>query len=340
MRVRAFQGLVPLPEKAAQVASVPYDVVDRTEAIALSTGNPVSFLHVVRAEIDLPANTPPHGDAVYAKAVENFRKFQTDGILVRESQPTAYLYRQVMGSHSQIGIALACHIEDYERNVIRKHEKTRKDKEDDRTRIVHELKAHAEPVFLTYRPDAQIDSLVESITASVTPRCDFTAPDGVRHTLWHVPGAQKFEQLFSKIPLAYVADGHHRTASAARVGAELRAANPRHDGTEAYNWFPAVLFPANQLQILPYNRTVASLNGLLQPDFLNRVKAASFSVEPSGVSKPVEPGSVSMFLGGVWYTLKWTPDPDADPVRSLDVSVLQDRLLAPILGVVPMSIPP
>lgn len=332
MRVQAFQGLVPAADKAARVASVPYDVVDRTEAAALAAGNPLSFLHVIRAEIDLPAGVAPYSDAVYAKAVANLGQFQRDGVLVRESAPSVYIYRQVMGNHAQTGVALTCHIEDYERDIIRKHEKTRRDKEDDRTRIAHELNAHAEPVFLTYRPEPRIDALVASITANQAPACDFVAPDGVRHQVWHVPGGANFERLFGEVPLAYVADGHHRTASAARVGAERRAANPRHTGMEGYNWFLAVLFPANQLQILPYNRTVATLNGLSEPEFLNRIRQ-SFAVEETGLQQPASPRSVSLYLGGKWYTLSWAADPSLDPVRSLDVSVLQDRLLAPVLGV-------
>lgn len=332
MRARAFQGLVPLPEKAFQVASVPYDVVDRAEAAALAAGNPLSYLHVVRAEIDLPADTHPYSDAVYAKAAENFQQLQSAGVLVRESRPSVYLYRQIMGAHVQTGVALACHIEDYERDIIRKHEKTRTDKEIDRTRIVRELNAHAEPVFLTYRPVRQIDALVESITSGEAPLCDFTAPDGVRHLVWKVPGGGELERLFAAVPLAYVADGHHRTASAFRVGAERRAANPHHDGSEPYNWFLAVLFPADQLQILPYNRTVSSLNGLSKAEFLRRIRE-SFVVEATGTREPGRPCSVSMFLAGTWYSLSWTPGLDSDPVRSLDVSVLQDRLLAPILGV-------
>lgn len=332
MRVQAFQGLVPPPDKAAQVASVPYDVVDRTEAAALAAGNPLSFLHVIRAEIDLPAGTAPYSDTVYAKAVENLQRFQTEGILIREAGPAVYVYRQIMGNHAQTGVALTCHIEDYEKDIIRKHEKTRRDKEDDRTRIVHELNAHAEPVFLTYRPEPRIDALVESITSSQPPACDFVAPDGVRHQVWRVLSGREFERLFGEIPLAYVADGHHRTASAARVGAERRAANPRHHGSEGYNWFLAVLFPANQLQILPYNRTVSTLNGLSESEFLRRIQQ-SFTVEESRLKQPASPRSVSMYLGGKWFTLRWPAEPNADPVRSLDVSVLQDRLLAPILGV-------
>ncbi len=332
MRVRPFQGLVPTPDQAAKVASVPYDVVNTEEALQLAEGNPVSFLHVVRPEIDLPPGTELYSDPVYSKAVENFQKLQDDGVLVRETAPSVYLYRQTMGDHSQVGIALTCHIEDYEKDIIRKHEKTRPDKEDDRTRVVHELSANPGPVFLTYREQEEIDTKVAAILESQTPVCDFTAVDGIGHTVWKVEGGADFVRLFGEVPLGYVADGHHRSASAHRVGAERRAANPNHDGTENYNWFLAVLFPANQLKILAYNRAVTTLNGLSEEAFLAKV-TERFQVEETGENVPQETGQVCMFVGGKWYTLSWTPDPNADPVSSLDVSVLQERLLAPILGI-------
>ena len=333
MRVRAFQGLVPTPDKVAQVASVPYDVVNTEEAAKLAEGNPISFLHVIRPEIDLPSGTEIYSDEVYAKAVENFQKLQDDGVLVRESAPCIYLYRQTMGDHSQIGITLTCHIEDYERDIIRKHEKTRPDKEDDRTRVVSDLNANPGPVFLTYRENIEIDAMVDHVLKTREPIFDFTAPDGVGHTVWRVEKrVGEFERLFGEVELGYVADGHHRSASAYRVGAERRKANPNHDGTENYNWFLAVLFPANQLKVLPYNRAVASLNGLSEEEFLTKVRE-TFQVKETGEKEPTSTGQVCMHVGGKWFTLTWPPDPAADPVSSLDVSVLQECLLAPILGI-------
>ncbi|MEM7010140.1 MAG: DUF1015 family protein [Verrucomicrobiota bacterium] len=332
MRVKAFQGLVPHPDKVSQIASVPYDGVNTAEARELAAGNPLSFLHVLRAEIDLPDGTDPYSDEVYANSVANFQQLQDEGGLVRESAPSVYLYRQTMGEHSQIGIALTCHIDDYENDIIRKHEKTRQQKEDDRTRVVNDLSANPGPVFLTYRESSEIDTLVEKITTSHSPVHDFVAPDGVGHTVWKVEGGSEFERLFGEVPLGYVADGHHRSASAWRVGAERRAANADHTGDENYNWFLCVLFPANQLKILAYNRAVSSLNGHTPQQLLDAI-GENFTVEETTDKEPSAPGSVCMYLDGKWYSVRWTPDQNADPVSSLDVSVLQERLLAPLLGV-------
>ena len=333
MRVQAFQGLVPAADQVEQVASVPYDVVDRAEAAALAAGNPHSFLHVLRAEIDLPGESDVYSDAVYAKSVENFQKLQDDGVLVRETAPSVYLYRQTMGNHSQIGIALTCHIDDYGEDIIRKHEKTRQAKEDDRTRVVNDLSANPGPVFLTYRENTEIDALVEKITTSDVPVYDFVAPDGVGHTIWKVEGGEDFVNLFGQIPLGYVADGHHRSASAYRVGTQRRAENPNHDGTENYNFFLSVLFPANQLKILAYNRAVNSLNGHSADELIAKIAEAGFEVTETEVKEPTSPRNLSMYLAGKWHAISWPEDPAADPVSSLDVSVLQERILAPFLAV-------
>ena len=331
LRVRAFQGLSPKPDLAAEVACVPYDVVNREEAAALAAGKPHSLLHVDRAEIDLPPETDPYSDAVYAKAKKNFDALVASGALAREAGPTIYLYRQQMGDHAQTGIAAVCHIDDYENDIIRKHEKTRKDKEDDRTRLIAALGADTGPVFLTYRGRPEIDALVAA-EAARPAEIDFVAPDGIRHSLWRVREPAAVETEFSKVPVAYVADGHHRSASAARVGRERRAANPAHDGSEEYSWFLCVLFPADQLMILPYNRLVSDLNGLSPEEFLSKV-GGIFTVSESAPPSPAAPGNVSMFFEGRWRGLSWKPDPSADPVSRLDVSTLQDRLLAPILGI-------
>jgi len=332
LRIRPFQGLRPAPSLAPQVACVPYDVVDRDEAAVLARGNPASLLHVDRAEIDLPPATDPYSDAVYAKARENFTRLQTEGTLIRETGRVVYLYQQIMGSHVQTGIAALCHIDDYENNLIKKHEKTRKDKEDDRTRLIDTLSADTGPVFLTYRDQGAVDRFVDEARRDA-PLYDFTAPDGIRHTVWRVEHADQLVADFGRVPCAYVADGHHRTASAVRVGKERRAANPSHTGSEEYNWFLAVLFPASQLNILPYNRCVHDLNGRTGEELVAALKAAGFQVDDAGEATPPGPGEVRMYLGGKWSRVGWTPDPQADPIARLDVTVLQDRVLAPLLGI-------
>ncbi|MEI9893674.1 MAG: DUF1015 family protein [Chthoniobacter sp.] len=331
LRIKAFQGLRPTPPLVAEVACVPYDVVNREESAVLAAGHPHSLLHVDRAEIDLPPDTDPYSDEVYAKARANFIGLQEEGALVRETEPCIYLYQQRMGSHVQVGVATVCHIEDYENDIIKKHEKTRRDKEDDRTRLIGTLSADTGPVFLTYRDSAAIDALVADVQKEA-PLYDFTAPDGVQHTVWRVPGAAAFVEAFAQVPVSYVADGHHRTASAARVGRERREANPAHTGEEEYNWFLAVLFPASQLQILPYNRAVKDLQGRSKEEFLEAVGRA-FTVLPNGSPTPRRPGEVRMYLDGAWYDLAWQPAVNADPISQLDVTGLQDRLLAPLLGI-------
>jgi uncharacterized protein (DUF1015 family) len=331
MRIRAFAGLVPDPAHAAEVACVPYDVVDAREAAALAQGKPRSLLHVDRAEIDLPAGTDPYADAVYARARENFLALQRQGALRREDGPSLYLYQQQMGAHRQRGLVAVCHVEDYDAGIIKKHEKTRKDKEDDRTRLVDTLGANTGPIFLTYRDTAALNALAGA-QAAQAPRHDFTAPDGIRHTVWRIPGGEKWIQAFGEVPVSYIADGHHRAASAARVARLRRERNPRHTGQEDYNWFLCVLFPASELKILPYNRLVSDLNGLAPEAFLGRVRAG-FGLEEGAPDRPAEPGRISLYLGGKWYGLRCPVDPRADPVARLDVSVLQEKLLAPVLGI-------
>ncbi len=331
MLIKAFAALRPAPEKASVLAAVPYDVVDTAEARALAAGNPDSFLHVSRPEIDLPDTVDIHDDAVYAQGVQAFRDLQARGVLIREPSEHLYVYRQIMGAHSQTGVVACCHIDDYAADIIRKHEKTRKDKEDDRTRHCLELNANSGPVFLTYRDRSTLDKRVAD-TQKTAPLYDFTAVDGVRHTVWRVDGElAAWVEEFRAVPLAYVADGHHRAAAAFRSGSQRRAANPQPTGNEEYNWFLAVLFPETQLRILPYNRCVADLNGLTPEAFLEHVQAV-FKTEPADGADPAGPREVRMFLNGAWYKLSWD-EFDADPVGRLDVSVLQDRLLAPVLGI-------
>jgi uncharacterized protein (DUF1015 family) len=340
LRIRAFQGLVPSPQLVEEVAAVPYDVVNRQEAAALAEGKPNSLLHVDRAEIDLAATTDPYSDAVYEKARANFLRMQETGALQRERAPSVYLYQQRMGSHLQTGLACVCHIDDYvhervtnpnARDIIKKHEKTRPDKEDDRTRLIATLRANTGPVFLTYRERSTIDALA-SAQKQQLPVYDFTAPDGIQHTVWRISDSTvlgALEKEFESVPCAYVADGHHRTASAARVGLECRANGTSNSDSD---WFLAVLFPANQLQILPYNRAVRDLNRLGKEAFL-AASSGAFALRTGGGPNPSHPGEIRMYLDGAWYELSWHPSQDADPISRLDVSALQDRLLSPVLGI-------
>jgi uncharacterized protein (DUF1015 family) len=335
MRLRTFQGLVPVPEQAAAVAAVPYDVVNREESKALAKDNPVNLLHVDRAEIDLPDSVDAYDERVYAKALENFKRLQAEGVLVREKEPTMYLYRQVMGSHSQTGLVAVCHIQDYENDIIKKHEKTRKVKEDDRTRLVDTLSADTGPIFLTYRDQEAVAALTRRHQEKDAPIYDITPSDGIRHQVWRLPTetcAQLVQIFADDVPVAYVADGHHRSASAARVGKERREKNSAHTGLENYNWFLSVLFPAGELKILPYNRVVRDLNGHTTEGFLQVVKAI-FQVTSNGRKDPEHPGQACMYLSGQWHQLDWAPLPGASPVDVLDVSILQERLLTPVLGV-------
>jgi uncharacterized protein (DUF1015 family) len=333
MRLHPFRAVRPRPELAERVAAVPYDVVNRVEAAALAAGNPYSFLHVGRSDIDLPDDLSPYDPRVYLKAREALDRFQADGTLIREESPSLYLYRQVMDGRAQTGVVGCVHIDDYEQNIIRKHEKTRPDKEDDRTRHVLALRANAEPVFLTYRGQREIDKLAETITMAA-PLYDFTAADGVRHTVWRMADPAPFVDGFRAVPHAYVADGHHRSASAWRAGRELRNAPAQRRGDGEYNWFLAVLFPAEQLRILPYNRLVRDLAGQGAGEVLARlahVGHVSISDDPV----PSRPGTFCFCLMKEWYRLELDEPsiPRHDPIASLDVSLLQDRVLGPILDI-------
>ena len=320
-----------MPEHAAEIACVPYDVVSAAEAAALAAGRPRSLLHVDRAEIDLPPGTDPYSRAVYAKARDNFIRLQREGALVRESEPCIYVYQQQMGGRRQRGLVAVCHVDDYDAGLIKKHEKTRRDKEDDRTQLIDTIGADTGPVFLTYRDDRAVTALVEA-TVCGRPQHNFTAPDGIRHTVWRVPGGVEWVKAFENVSCLYIADGHHRAASAARVARLRRERNLQHTGAEDYNWFLCVIFPANELKILPYNRIVPDLNGRDQAGFLEQVRS-TFELEENAPSSPEAPGEVSMYLGGRWYGLRCPVESGADPVSRLDVSVLQNRLLAPILGI-------
>ena len=331
--IRPFRALRPHPERAESVASVPYDVVNTDEARALANGNPLSFLHVSRPEIDLPPGTDIHSDAVYRKAVENFEKLISTCPLEKETEPCLYLYRLIMGNHEQIGIVAVCSIDEYDNGTIRKHERTRRDKEDDRTRHMLMLRAQTGPVFLTYRRNADIDEQV-SAAVSAEPLYDLTASDGVRHTIWRISDTESLVKSFESVPLLYIADGHHRAASASRARAELRDQSFGHTGKEDYNYFLTVIFPDSQVQILAYNRTVHDLNGLSKEALLDEIRT-QFTVTENANPEPEKRGHWSMYLDGKWYGLQLSPAATlpAGTVAALDVSVLQDRLLDPILGI-------
>ncbi len=332
-QIRPFPSSRPAPSRAREVASVPYDVIDTKEARALAAGNPVSFLHVCRPEIDLPEETPLYSESVYAKGRENLDRFEADGTLVPDAAPRLLVYRQTWRGASQDGLVAACAVDDYDADVIKKHEKTRKDKEDDRTKHLLVQAAHAEPVFLTYKATDEIDARVAKVTAA-PPETDFEAVDGVRHSLWLVPREDEafFVDAFAAIPFLYVADGHHRSASASRARAALgvkEALAPDHP----VQWFPAAIFPDRQLRILPYNRLVKDLCGRTPGEFLAEVGKA-FRVTEAASAAPAAKGDFRMFLAGRWYALSpKEPVPADDPIRSLDVSILQERLLDPVLGI-------
>jgi uncharacterized protein (DUF1015 family) len=325
-----FRALRPVPAVAARVASVPYDVVNTAEARAMAQHEPLSFLHVTRAEIDLPDTTSPYDAGVYARAKANLGTLIDAGPLVTDPQPTLYCYRQQMGDHVQTGLAGCFSIDEYEHDLIKKHEKTRPDKEDDRTRHIIETRAQTGVVFLTYRADASVDEVVDR--ACTGPALyDFTADDGIRHSVWPV-GADDTSALvaaFAHIPALYIADGHHRAASAARARATLR---DRGESTPESDVFIAVAFPDTQLQVLPYHRIIRDLNGHTPESLLDALRSRLTVTE--GGPSPSRPDDVSMFLDGDWFTLSLpAPAPGASRADSLAVAVLQREVLEPLLGI-------
>jgi uncharacterized protein (DUF1015 family) len=335
--IHPFTGLRPAPGRAAEVIAPPYDVLNTDEARVRVAGKPWSFLHISKPEIDLPAGTDPYSPAVYAKGKENFRKMLEAGVLRRDPGPYYYVYRLLMGAHQQTGIVAAASVPDYDSNRIRRHEFTRPDKEDDRVRQIEALNAQTGPVFLTYRHSPVVDAVIAAITRG-TPEVDVTADDGVRHTQWVMRDPQQIDAItatFDAMPCLYIADGHHRSAAASRVAAARRAAHQKHTGEESYNYFLSVIFPDNQMQILDYNRVVKDLNGLAREQFLQKI-ADAFNVKPeSAAVKPGRTGEFGLYLKGQWYRLniKYERIPAKDPVKRLDVSLLQDNLMTPVLGI-------
>lgn len=330
-RLTPFRALRPAPEAAARVASVPYDVVSTDEARAIAAGEPLSFLHVTRSEIDLPPDASPYDAAVYARAVSNFEELKRAAPMIQDREPSLYLYRLRMGDHVQTGIAGLFSVDEYEQGLIKKHERTRKDKEDDRTRHVVEVGAQTGIVFLTYRASASIDALVARAIAQA-PLYDLSASDGVRHEIWRVSGADADEIVgaFRVLPALYIADGHHRAASAARARQELARAGRRSSGAEH---FIAVAFPDAQVQILAYNRTLKDLAGLAPESLLRSLADHGIRATP-GTAMPDRPGRVAMYLDGRWFSIE-LPQPPAGtpPADALDVEVLQRMVLQPLLQV-------
>lgn len=337
--VKPFRGLRPPASIASELACLPYDVMNREEAAEMARDKECSLLHITRSEIDLPEETDLHSDAVYDTSVENFRKWQEKGWLVQDAEPHYYIYAQTMNGRTQYGIVGCASVDDYLNGIIKKHELTRPDKEQDRMVHVRVNNANIEPVFFTYPPVKELDEIVSKVIKE-KPEYDFTAEDGFGHHFWVVKERETnrlIEKLFAeKVPFTYVADGHHRTAAAALVGKEKRDNNPKHTGNEEYNYFLAVHFPSDQLRIIDYNRTVKDLNDFSASDFLKKLEKG-FVVEDKGsaVYKPVRLHNFSMYLEGKWYSLtaRESTYDDKDPIGVLDVTILTNQILSPILDI-------
>ncbi|WP_428634913.1 DUF1015 domain-containing protein [Sedimenticola sp.] len=336
--IRAFPGLRPAAGRAEEVAAPPYDVMSGTEAREMVKDRPWSFLHISRSEVDLPLSVDPYAPEVYAKAAENLATMRREGVLVEDSSDSYYIYRLTMGSHTQLGVVAVASVEAYDNGRIKRHELTRPTKEQDRVNQISALNAQTGPVFLVYPSDDRIDDLLSN-AAEGDAAMDVTGSDGVRHQIWVLSDKTRITALtllFEQLPALYVADGHHRSAAASRVAAERRAANPQHTGEEPYNYFLSVIFPHKQTRILDYNRVVKDLNGMTGQQFLQAV-SERFKVE--AVDQPVKPeqtGQFGMYLEGCWYRLVLAPQriPSTDPVASLDVSLLANELLDPMLGII------
>ena len=347
MIVKPFAAVRPTARVVDQVVALPYDVYDRAEAVAAVDGEPLSFLNIDRPETQFPADADMYAPEVYAKARELFDARRADGTFVTEPAPCFYLYELTMNERSQTGVVACCAIDDYLESVIKKHENTLEKKELDRIRHIDALDAQTGPIFLTYRDSDVIDILVAAVKKTA-PLYDFTGEDGVTHRVWRMAAAseevacsQAYAGLvaaFAKVPCAYIADGHHRAASAVKVGLARREANPGYDGTEEFNYFMSVLFPASQLSILAYNRVVRDLNGLTKDEFLNTLAGENGPFEiihtQESQLEPIDKGAVGMYLDREWYGLGVKPEfESSDPVDGLDVSILQEKVLAPILGI-------
>ncbi len=337
--LKPFKGLRPPKEIALQLASRPYDVLNSSEARVEADGNPYSLLHIIKPEIDLPVEIDEHDEQVYNKARDNFHAFREKGWLVQDSEDYLYIYAQTMNGKTQYGLVGCAGVEDYLNGIIKKHELTRKDKEEDRMKHVRITNANMEPVFFTYPNVKEIDRIIHGIVTTSEPEYDFTAADGFGHHFWVIRDKQtidKLVKLFETVPYTYVADGHHRTAAAALVGNEKKMANPNHRGDEEYNFFLAVHFPSDQLTIIDYNRVVKDLNGMRPEEFLAKLGEV-FTIEEKGseIYKPEFLHNFSMYLGGKWYSLTAREGTynDSDPIGVLDVTVLSQLVLDNILGI-------
>lgn len=338
--IRPFKALRPTKEKSQLVASVPYDVVNREEAKQFADGNPLSYLHITRSEIDLPEVKDVYSKEVYLKAKENLNKIIENAPLNVDAKPHFYLYRLTMDGRAQTGICATFSVDDYDNDVILKHEKTRKVKEDDRTNHIITTEAQTGVVFLTYRGVKTVNEIVDKTIKSVKPEYDFTAPDGIQHTVWIMPNDyyEVIENEFAKINKLYIADGHHRAKSASRAKEEKMKANPHHSGSEEYNYFIAVLFPEDQLKILPYNRVVFDLNGLSKADFMDSV-AQKFTITKSENKEPITKNTFCMYTDKEWFELNPRDSVFASLSleksvgEKLDVSILQNFLLNPVFGI-------
>jgi len=335
--IRAFTGLRPVSGRAGDVAAPPYDVLNSAEARKRVEGRQWSFLHISKPEIDLAEGTDPYTDQVYAKGAENLQKMLDAHILVRDEKPSYYFYRIIMGEHVQTGLVAAASVADYDTNRIRKHEFTRPDKEDDRVRNIDALNTQTGPVFLTYRHSDVVDAIAATVISS-KPDVDITADDGVQHTLWPVSDektVQELTNIFDAMDCLYIADGHHRSASASRIAAKRKFGNTQHTGDESYNYFLSVIFPDNQMMILDYNRVIADLNGFDVTTLIDKV-SESFTISKNETAfKPSTNGQFGMYVAGQWYKLEINSSiiPVNDPVASLDVSLLADNLIEPLLGI-------
>jgi len=339
--IKPFKGLRPPQNLAEELSCLPYDVMNSKEAAEMAEGKEHSLLHITRAEIDLPEGTDVHSEAVYEKAVENFKKFQEKGWLKQDAEAKYYIYAQTMDGRTQYGLVGSAACQDYKDGVIKKHELTRPEKEEDRMVLTRYTRANIEPVFFSYKAVPEIDAIVEGIVKNETPEYEFVAKeDGFGHAFWPVNNPEtnkKLEELFAtKVPATYVADGHHRTAAAARIGDEFAAKNPNHTGNEEYNYFMAVHFPDNQLKIIDYNRVVQDLNGLSTDEFMEKLNEV-FDVEDMGedIYKPTKLHEFSMYLEGKWYKLTTRPGnyDDNDPIGVLDVTILSNLVLDDLLGI-------
>lgn len=336
--VKPFRALRPLKNKAAQIASPPYDVLNSAEARKIALNNPLTFLHINKPEIDLAEDVDIHSKLVYEQGAFNLQKYIKEGLLLQDEKECLYIYRQIMGNHEQYGLVALASVDEYDSNLIKKHEFTRPDKEDDRVAHMDHLNAQVGPVFLTYKSQDTMNKIIARITQS-NPEIDFKADDGIQHTVWVVDAEEDIRRIikvFSTLDCMYVADGHHRSAAASRIRKMRMDANSGHTGNESYNFFLNVIFPHEQMYIMDYNRTVKDLNGLTNKEFLAKVKE-KFEVRKLGPAgfKPMEKHAITMYLEKEWYLLNTFEGliDEKNPVKRLDVSILQDYLLNPVLGI-------